>query len=160
MEKWWVKQKWKGSLMMDFSQLLTRYNHVGSPEKGRSKCDFSKSICHGALLYRETRTRYSKEKKSGNSCLDVLWPNQVDFAQCVTSQNTEMLGFSAEGLFTRQTSKEIENQVLEPPPQRPESRGIWIKNKAACGLRPEECGKRGERRLEKGVVVTALSGWN
>ena len=71
-----------------------------------------------------------------------------------------MLGFSAEGLFTRQTSKEIENQVLEPPPQRPESRDIWIKNKAACGLRPEECGKRGQRRLEKGVVVTALSGWN
>lgn len=48
-------------LMLTF-RVLNMLQSEESPEKGKSKWDFPKSIFHGALLYRETWTKYFKEK--------------------------------------------------------------------------------------------------
>ena len=46
-----------------------------------------------------------------------LLPNQVHFAQCTASQNPETLGLQKRrGLFTRQPSEEVGEQVLDLPP--------------------------------------------
>lgn len=70
-----------------------------SKERRNSVWDFPKSICHGALLCRETWVFQGKIFR--NSCLGVLLLNQVRFAQCVASQSTEMPRFAAKRVYSQ-----------------------------------------------------------